>query len=109
MNLLTLPLVTCLNGLVKFSLKFFQELAPFSKNIWHPLEDARRAIRMTLAKEVDLGVDPKKIGVWGFSAGGHLASTVATTFDPGDAKSDDPIERMISRPDFAIYFTPLSA
>jgi len=47
------------------------------------------------------------VGVWGFSAGGHLASTVATAFDVGDAESADPIERMSSRPDFAILFYPV--
>ncbi len=72
-----------------------------------PAEDARRAIRMTRAKAADLGIDPKLVGVWGFSAGGHLASTVASVFDAGDAKSDDPIERMSSRPDFAILFYPV--
>ncbi len=72
-----------------------------------PAEDARRAIRMTRAKATDLGIDPKLVGVWGFSAGGHLASTVATVFDAGDAKSNDPIERMSSRPDFAILFYPV--
>jgi len=72
-----------------------------------PANDARRAIRMTRAKAADLGIDPKRVGVWGFSAGGHLASTVATVFDAGDAESDDPIERMSSRPDFAILFYPV--
>jgi acetyl esterase/lipase len=72
-----------------------------------PANDARRAIRMTRANAEAWGIDPKKVGVWGFSAGGHLASTVATTFDAGDAKSDDPIERMSSRPDFAILFYPV--
>ncbi len=72
-----------------------------------PANDARRAIRMTRAKATDWGIDPKRVGVWGFSAGGHLASTVATVFDSGDAKSDDAIERMSSRPDFAILFYPV--
>lgn len=72
-----------------------------------PANDARRAIRMTRAKAAEWGIDPKRLGVWGFSAGGHLASTVATVFDAGNAKSDDPIERMSSRPDFAILFYPV--
>lgn len=72
-----------------------------------PANDARRAIRMTRANAADLGIDPERVGVWGFSAGGHLASTVATVFDDGDAESDDPIERMGSRPDFAILFYPV--
>lgn len=72
-----------------------------------PANDARRAIRMIRAKAADWGIDPKRVGVWGFSAGGHLASTVATVFDKGDAESDDPVERMSSRPDFAILFYPV--
>ncbi len=72
-----------------------------------PANDARRAIRMTRANATEWGIDPKRIGVWGFSAGGHLASTVATVFDAGDAESSDPIERMSSRPDFAILFYPV--
>ena len=72
-----------------------------------PANDARRAIRMTRAKAAEWGIDPKLVGVWGFSAGGHLASTVTTVFDAGDAKSDDPVERMSSRPDFAMLFYPV--
>jgi acetyl esterase/lipase len=72
-----------------------------------PANDARRAIRMTRAKAAEWGIDPKRVGVWGFSAGGHLASTVATVFDAGNTKSDDPVERMSSRPDFAILFYPV--
>jgi acetyl esterase/lipase len=72
-----------------------------------PANDARRAIRMTRAKAAEWGIDPKRVGVWGFSAGGHLASTVTTSFDAGDAESSDPIERMSSRPDFALLFYPV--
>lgn len=72
-----------------------------------PAHDARRAIRMTRAKAADWGIDPKRVGVWGFSAGGHLASTVATVFDEGNTASGDPVERMSSRPDFAILFYPV--
>lgn len=72
-----------------------------------PANDARRAIRTTRAKAADWGIDPKRVGVWGFSAGGHLASTVTTVFDAGKPDSDDPVERMSSRPDFAILFYPV--
>lgn len=72
-----------------------------------PAHDARRAIRMTRARAQEWGIDPERVGVWGFSAGGHLASTVATNFDDGDPDSEDPIARLSSRPDFAILFYPV--
>jgi acetyl esterase/lipase len=54
-----------------------------------------------------LKLDAKRVGVWGFSAGGHLASTAATHFDDGKADAADPIERLTSRPDFAILAYPV--
>ncbi|WP_246119996.1 alpha/beta hydrolase [Blastopirellula retiformator] len=74
-----------------------------------PMQDAQRAIRMVRAGAKEFGVSPDKIGVMGFSAGGHLASTVATHFDGGDAQSADPIARVSSRPDFAILCYPVIA
>ena len=74
-----------------------------------PMLDAKRAIRTVRSKATELGFDPGKIGVLGFSAGGHLASTVATHFDLGDASSNDIIERQSSRPDFAILCYPVIA
>lgn len=62
-----------------------------------PANDARRAIRTIRANAAEWGIDPKKIGVWGFSAGGHLASTVTTVFDAGNPASNDPVERVSSR------------
>jgi acetyl esterase/lipase len=67
-----------------------------------PLLDAQRAIRTARANAKDWNLDRSKIGIIGFSAGGHLASTVATHFDKGVAQSKDPITRQSSRPDFAI-------
>lgn len=78
-----------------------------NRNHLIPANDARRAIRTTRAKAAEWGIDPMRVGVWGFSAGGHLASTVATVFDDGDADHADPIERQSSRPDFAILFYPV--
>jgi acetyl esterase/lipase len=72
-----------------------------------PMLDVQRAIRTVRAKAKDWGVDPKRIGVWGFSAGGHLASTAATHFDAGDPKATDPIDQASSRPDFAILAYPV--
>jgi acetyl esterase/lipase len=67
-----------------------------------PLQDAQRAIRTVRARGAELGVDPARVGILGFSAGGHLASTAATHFDKGKPDSDDAIERVGSRPDFAV-------
>lgn len=72
-----------------------------------PLLDTQRAIRTTRANAKEWGIDPAKIGIIGFSAGGHLASTAATHFDAGDAKASDPIEKVSSRPDFAILIYPV--
>lgn len=72
-----------------------------------PLMDAQRAIRIVRSRAKELGVIPERIGIWGFSAGGHLASTVATHFDGGAAESADQIERVSSRPDFAILGYPV--
>jgi acetyl esterase/lipase len=72
-----------------------------------PLLDAQRAIRMTRLHGKEWGIDPKRIGIIGFSAGGHLASTAGTHFDAGDAKSADPIQQMSCRPDFMILVYPV--
>ena len=72
-----------------------------------PLQDAQRAIRTVRARAGEWGVDPSRIGVMGFSAGGHLASTAATHFDAGKADAEDRIERASCRPDFAILCYPV--
>ena len=72
-----------------------------------PLLDAQRAIRIVRTNAKEWGVAPDKIGIIGFSAGGHLASTAATHFDKGDPSSEDPIEKASSRPDFAILVYPV--
>lgn len=72
-----------------------------------PMLDVQRAIRIVRSSAKDHGIDPSRIGVWGFSAGGHLASTAATHFDAGKKDADDPIERASCRPDFAILAYPV--
>jgi acetyl esterase/lipase len=67
-----------------------------------PLQDAQRAIRHVRYHAAEYQVDPHRIGILGFSAGGHLASTAATHFDPGNPQAADPVERVSCRPDFAI-------
>ena len=72
-----------------------------------PMLDVQRAIRTVRSRAAEWGVAPSRIGVWGFSAGGHLASTVATHFDSGDPVATDPIDRTDCRPDFAILCYPV--
>ena len=72
-----------------------------------PLDDAQRAIRMVRANAAEWNIDSSRIGILGFSAGGHLASTVLTRFDAGNAQSDDTIARQSSRPDFGILAYPV--
>lgn len=67
-----------------------------------PMLDGARAVRYVRSHAVELGVDPKRIGLWGFSAGGHLAGYLATVHDGGKPRSADPVERVSDRPDFAI-------
>ena len=72
-----------------------------------PMLDATRAMRMVRARAKEWDLDPNRIGIWGFSAGGHLASTIATHFDGGDPNAADPIERASSRPDIAVLAYPV--
>jgi len=72
-----------------------------------PLQDAQRAVRMVKANAAQWNIDPNKVGIIGFSAGGHLVSTVITQFDAGNNESADPIARQSSRPDFAILCYPV--
>lgn len=72
-----------------------------------PLQDAQRAVRTVRAKAAEWNIDPSKIGIIGFSAGGHLVSTVITQFDTGDKNASDPIAQQSSRPDFAILCYPV--
>ena len=83
---------------------FILEYRHRSKGYGHPapLQDAQRAIRTVRARAADWKVDPGRIGIMGFSAGGHRASTAGTHFDKGNPQAKDPIERTSCRPDFLI-------
>jgi acetyl esterase/lipase len=72
-----------------------------------PLLDAQRAIRMVRSNAKQWNIDPSHIGIIGFSAGGHLASTAGTHFDSGDPQAADPIDRVSCRPDFVILIYPV--
>jgi acetyl esterase/lipase len=91
-------------GVTAFVLKY--RLGP---KYHHPVElgDAQRAIRTVRAKAAEYRVLPDRIGIMGFSAGGHLASTAGTHFDAGDAGAADPIDKMSSRPDFLVLCYPV--
>lgn len=75
----------------------------------HPIElgDAQRAIRWVRSHAGEFGISPNRVGIMGFSAGGHLASTAETHFDNGNSTASDPIDRVSSRPDFAILGYPV--
>jgi acetyl esterase/lipase len=91
-------------GIAAFVLKY--RLGP---KYHHPIElgDMQRAIRTLRARADQWHLDRARIGVMGFSAGGHLASTASTHFDGGHASAGDAIERASSRPDFAILGYPV--
>lgn len=75
----------------------------------HPIEmnDAKRALRWARANAERYKIDQNRIGLIGFSAGGHLASTAGTLFDAGDANAADPVDRVSSRPDFLVLCYPV--
>ena len=75
----------------------------------HPVQmgDGQRAVRWVRANAGRFGIDPRRIGMLGFSAGGHLTATVASFFDDGDFGSPDSVERASSRPDFQILVYPV--
>ena len=75
----------------------------------HPIElgDAQRAIRMVRSRAAEFGISPDRIGIMGFSAGGHLASTAGIHFDSGNASAADPIDRFSCRPVFMILAYPV--
>ena len=86
-------------GLAAFVLKY--RLGP---RYHHPaiLQDGQRALRYVRANASQFGISPDRIGIMGFSSGGHLASATATHFDSGNPVAPDPIDRVNSRPDFLV-------
>jgi acetyl esterase/lipase len=91
-------------GVAVFMLKY--RLGP---RYHHPIElgDAQRALRLVRTRAGEWGVAPNRIGIMGFSAGGHLASTAATHFDAGVANGTDAVDRASSRPDFVVLAYPV--
>jgi acetyl esterase/lipase len=71
-----------------------------------PLQDAQRAVRLVRSKAKMWGIDPKRIGIVGFSAGGHLAVATATGFEKRTYKPVDEVDKLSCRPDFAVAVYP---
>jgi acetyl esterase/lipase len=94
-----------LNNLGVSALVLKYRVSPYRHPV--PLQDAQRALRTVRARAKEWKIDPKRIGIWGFSAGGHLASTAGTHFDDGNPNADDPIDRVSCRPDFLILCYPV--
>jgi acetyl esterase/lipase len=90
-------------GMTAFVLDY--RVAPYH----YPVEinDGRRAMRLIRAHAAQYGIDPNRLGVWGFSAGGHLASSLGTHCGTGEATAADPVDRLDCRPDFMVLSYPV--
>ena len=95
-------------GIAAFVLKY--RLPGSESNITpykSPLLDAQRALRVVRFNSAKWNIDPAKIGIVGFSAGGHLASTLSTHYDGGDSTNTDPVDQVSCRPDFSVLVYPV--
>jgi len=90
------------HGVTAVVLKY--RVAPYPPAV--SIADGKRAVRTLRYRAKELGIDPKRIGMIGFSAGGHLASSVGTDFDAGNRRAADPVERRSCRPDFLALVYP---
>ena len=95
-----LPVARWLNGLGLHAFVLRYRVAPHRHPA--PLQDAQRALRTVRCHAADWGVDPGRVGILGFSAGGHLAATAGTGSDPGSPEAQDPVERCSCRPDLMV-------
>ena len=95
-------------GVAAFALKYRlgrEKDSPYKPEV-HAREDGLRALRLVRSRAAGWGVDPKRVGVMGFSAGGEVASMVAFGPGAGDPKADDPVDRLDARPDFLVEVYP---
>lgn len=99
------PVAEWLNtlGISAFVLRY--RVAPYQ----YPsaLQDAQRALRTIRLRADEYGIDPGRLGILGFSAGGHLASTASGLFDRGNPEAGDALDRQSCRPDFTILCYPV--
>ncbi len=91
------------HGIAAFVLKY--RINPYRQPV--PMLDGQRAMRLVRSRAADWKIDPNRIGMMGFSAGGHVASTVGTHFDAGKPDAPDPIDRQNCRPDFLVLLYPV--
>ena len=94
------PIARWLNTLGLHAFVLTYRVAPYRYP--YPTLDGKRAVRVVRHRAAEWGVAPRAIGIMGFSAGGHLASTVATHFGEYEAPAMDPTDNVSCRPDFAI-------
>jgi len=99
------PVAEWLNSIGISAVVLNYRVAPYKHPI--PLNDAKRAIRLVRYHAVDWNLDPARVGILGFSAGGHLVSSAGTHYDFGNLESEDPIERFSSRPDLMVLCYPV--
>lgn len=92
-------------GVTGFVLKYRHGGGPHQHPV--PLSDAQRAVRIVRSRAAEWKLQPDRIGVMGFSAGGHLAASVGTHFDAGQPDAADPIDRAGCRPDYLVLIYPV--
>jgi len=96
------------HGIAAFVLKYRlarEEGSTYQVEV-HALADAQRALRLVRSRAVEWGVDPARLGIMGFSAGGELAALAGRKFDAGDAQAADPIDRLGCKPAFQALIYP---
>lgn len=95
-------------GVAAFVLKYRlsrEENSPYSLDK-HPREDAYRAMRLVRSRAKEYGIDPERLGMLGFSAGGEVVTMVAYAPGQGDAKAPDPVDRLNGKPNFQMLIYP---
>lgn len=99
------PVAQWLNTLGISAFVVHYRVAPYRHP--NPLMDAQRAIRTVRSRAQEWNVDPSRVGILGFSAGGHLASSAGVHYDSGRPDAEDLIERESSRPDLLVLCYPV--
>ncbi len=94
-------------GVAAFALKYRLPREPGSVyNMTHPRQDGLRAMRLVRSRATEWGIDPNRIGMVGFSAGGEVVSMTAFSDNAGDTSATDPIDKLSARPDFIAEIYP---